>query len=89
MTEVSATQIPIYNRSDPALWFIMYESTIALAITALPKAITESMTKYNYVVLNLPPDVASLIHDILVKLDATDPYENLKKHSGDSPQLEI
>lgn len=90
MGEVSAVQIPAYNRSDPALWFIMCESTFALAT---PKAITESVTKYNYAVSNLPPDVASIIRDVLMQPDATDPYGKLKeeliKRSGDSSQQEI
>ncbi|GFT66033.1 uncharacterized protein TNCV_198741 [Trichonephila clavipes] len=75
MTEVNAVQIPAYNKSDPALWFIMCESTFALAT---PKPITESITKYNYIVSHIPPDIASLVRDILIKPDATDPYGNLK-----------
>ncbi|GBL77604.1 hypothetical protein AVEN_152853-1 [Araneus ventricosus] len=53
MSEVGAVQIPVYNRSDPALWFIMCESTFKLAV---PKPITESVTKFNYVVSHLPPE---------------------------------
>ncbi|XP_015922831.2 uncharacterized protein [Parasteatoda tepidariorum] len=68
----------------------MCESTFPLA---KPKGITEPITKYNYVVSNLPPDVASLIRDILMKPDAIDPYEKLKeeliKRSEDSSQQEI
>ncbi|GFW21937.1 retrovirus-related Pol polyprotein from transposon 412 [Trichonephila clavipes] len=71
MTEVNAVQIPAYNKSDPALWFIMCESTFALAT---PKPTTESITKYNYIVSHIPPDIASLVRDILIKPDATDPY---------------
>ncbi|GBN95086.1 hypothetical protein AVEN_41300-1, partial [Araneus ventricosus] len=71
MSEVGAVQIPFYNRSDPALWFITCESTFKLAV---PKPITESMTKYNYVVSYLPPEVAPLVRDILMDPDATDPY---------------
>lgn len=90
MSEVHAVQIPAYNRSDPALWFVMCESTFALAT---PKAITESLTKYNYVVSHLPPDIASLIRDVLMKPDNTDPYAKLKteliNRSGESSQQEI
>ncbi|GFU60014.1 retrovirus-related Pol polyprotein from transposon opus [Trichonephila clavipes] len=77
MTEVNAVQIPAYNKSGPrlGLWFIMCESTFALAT---PKPITESITKYNYIVSHIPPDIASLVRDILGKPDATDPYGNLK-----------
>lgn len=90
MSEVNAVQIPVYNRSDPALWFIMCESTFALAT---PKPITESLTKYNYLVSHLPPDIASLVRDVLIKPDATDPYTKLKteliNRSGESSQQEI
>lgn len=90
MSEVSAVQIPMYNRSDPALWFIMCESTFKLAS---PKPITDSMTKYNYIVSHLPPEIASLVRDILMNPDATDPYKNLKTEliarSGESSQQEI
>lgn len=90
MSEVFAVQIPVYNRSDPALWFIMCESTFALAT---PKAITESLTKYNYIVSHLPPDIASLVRDVLMKPDTADPYSKLKteliSRSGESSQTEI
>lgn len=90
MSSVDAVQIPLYNRADPALWFVMCESTFALAT---PKAISESVTKYNYIVSHLPPDVASIIRDILMQPDATDPYGVLKKEliarSGESSQQEI
>ncbi|GBN83551.1 Retrovirus-related Pol polyprotein from transposon 17.6 [Araneus ventricosus] len=68
MSEVGAVQIPVYNRSDPALWFIMFESTFKLAV---PKPITESVTKFNYVISHLPPEVASLVRDILMNPGAT------------------
>lgn len=90
MSEVFAVQIPVYNRTDPALWLIMCESTFALAS---PKPITESLTKYNYVVSHLPPDIASLVRDVLMKPDSTTPYEHLKteliSRSGESSQQEI
>ena len=57
------------------LWFIMCENTFALAT---PETATESVTKYNYLVSHLPLDTASLIHDILLKHGATDPYTQLK-----------
>ncbi|GBM73780.1 hypothetical protein AVEN_85176-1 [Araneus ventricosus] len=78
MAEVGAVQIPVYNRSDSALWLIMCESTFKLTV---PKPITESVTKFNYVVSHLPPEVA------------TDPYTHLKteliNRSGESSQQEI
>ncbi|GBN63691.1 hypothetical protein AVEN_180259-1 [Araneus ventricosus] len=89
MSEVGAVQIPVYNRSDPALWF-MCENTFKLAV---PKPIAESVTKFNYVVSHLPPEVASLVRDILMNPDATDPYTHLKteliNRSSESSQQEI
>ncbi|GFW24685.1 transposon Ty3-G Gag-Pol polyprotein [Trichonephila clavipes] len=85
MSEASAVQIPLYN--IPALWFTMSESTFALAT---PKPITESVTKYNYIVANLPLDTASLVRYILMHPDATDPYAQIKNklinRSGESSQ---
>nr|XP_015907403.1 uncharacterized protein LOC107439351 [Parasteatoda tepidariorum] len=90
MSEVSAVQIPVYNRSDPALWFIMCESTVRLASS---KPITKSITKYNYLVSQLSPEIASIVRDILMNPDATDPYNKLKTElivrSGESSQQEI
>ncbi|XP_054716441.1 uncharacterized protein LOC129225926 [Uloborus diversus] len=90
MSEISAVQIPQYHRSDPSLWFVMCESTFELAT---PKPITDSKTKYNYVVAHFPPDTASLIRDVLMKPDKTDPYSHIEKElinlSGESSQQEI
>ncbi|GFV04615.1 retrovirus-related Pol polyprotein from transposon opus [Trichonephila clavipes] len=89
MSEVSAVHIPLYNISDPASWFIMCESTFALAT---PKPIPESVTNYNYIyiVANLPPDTASLVRDILMHPDVTDLYAQIKSElinrSGESSQ---
>lgn len=90
MSEVSAVKIPVYNRSDPALWFVMCESTFKLGV---PKPITESQTKYNHVVGQLPPEVASIVRDVLMNPDLDDPYGTLKteiiKRSGESSHQEI
>ncbi|GBM27016.1 hypothetical protein AVEN_256946-1 [Araneus ventricosus] len=89
MSEIGAVQIPVYNRSDPALWFNMCESTFKLVVT---KPITESVTKFNYVVSHLPLEVASLVRDIFMNPDPTDPYtysKTLINRSGESSQQEI
>lgn len=52
MFNVDAIQVLMHNRSDPAVCFIMWEITFALSVT---KAIMESLTKHNYIVLHLPP----------------------------------
>ncbi|GFW94238.1 retrovirus-related Pol polyprotein from transposon gypsy [Trichonephila clavipes] len=82
MSEVSAVQIPLCNLSYPALWLIMCESTFALAT---PKPIAEFVTKYNYIVANLPPNTASLVRDILMHPDATDPYAQIKNELINRP----
>ncbi|GFT63816.1 peptidase A2 domain-containing protein [Trichonephila clavipes] len=52
MAEVTAVKIPPYNFCDPQLWFSTCERTFALGV---PKAITDTCTKFNYIVSNLPP----------------------------------
>ncbi|GFS56063.1 hypothetical protein TNCV_1650191 [Trichonephila clavipes] len=52
MAEVTAVKIPPYNFSDPQLWFSTCERTFALGVS---KAITDTCTKFNYIVSNLPP----------------------------------
>lgn len=86
----AAILIPPFIRADPTLWFHMIESSFALSS---PKAITESKTKYNYVVANLPPDTATVVRDIIMQPDPTDPYTNLKakiiQRCGESKTEEI
>ncbi|GFX18438.1 uncharacterized protein TNCV_4307381 [Trichonephila clavipes] len=56
-------------------WFYMIESTFELAS---PKPITESKTKYNYAVSHLPPDIATVVRDVIIQPDISDPYSELK-----------
>ncbi|GFU71636.1 transposon Tf2-9 polyprotein [Trichonephila clavipes] len=53
MAEVTAVKIPPYDFSDPQLWFSTCERTFALGV---PKSITDTCTKFNYIVSNLPPE---------------------------------
>lgn len=89
-TEVSAVVIPPYISEDPALWFHMLESTFELAT---PKAITESKTKYNHVVAHLPPPIATMVRDVIISPDGSDPFKNLKeeiiKRCGETKSQEI
>ncbi|XP_067143600.1 uncharacterized protein [Centruroides vittatus] len=68
----------------------MCESTFVLGS---PKPITESATKFNYVVAHLLPEVASTVRDIIISPDHTDPYGHIKveliKRSGKSSQQEL
>lgn len=90
MSDSAAVKIPPYNFSDPALWFLMCESTFKLGV---PKPVTESVTKFNYVVAFLPPEAASIVRDVIAKPDEDDPYSQIKKElikrSGESSQQEI
>ncbi|GFY06782.1 transposon Ty3-I Gag-Pol polyprotein [Trichonephila clavipes] len=73
--ETAAVVIPPFIQRDPALWFYMIESTFELAS---PKPITESKTKYNYAVSHLPPDIATVVRDVIIQPDISDPSSELK-----------
>lgn len=89
-SETSAVKIPSYNTLDPALWFYMVECTFQLAT---PKPITESRTKFNYVAAHLPPEIAIVVRDVIMRPDADSPYETLKSQiicrCGESRSQEI
>lgn len=73
--ENAAVIIPPFIAVDPSLWFHMVESTFDLAT---PKPITDSKTKYNYIVANLPPATATTVRDFIMSPNKTDPYLELK-----------
>ncbi|GBL80781.1 hypothetical protein AVEN_26220-1 [Araneus ventricosus] len=73
--ETAAVVIPPFIQPDPELWFHMLESTFELAS---PKPITESKTKYNYVVAHLPPEIATVVRGVIIQPDPSDPYTDLK-----------
>ncbi|GFQ96794.1 transposon Tf2-9 polyprotein [Trichonephila clavata] len=75
MAEITAVKIPPYNFSDPQLWFSTSELTFALGV---PKAITDTCTKFNYIVSNLPPEAAAIVRDLIITPDETDPYGAIK-----------
>ncbi|GFX87410.1 transposon Tf2-9 polyprotein [Trichonephila clavipes] len=75
MAEVTAVKIPPYNFSDPQLWFSTCERTFALGV---PKAITDTCTKFIYIVSNLPPETAAIVRDLIIPPDETDPYDAIK-----------
>lgn len=90
MTDTAAVKIPVYNPIDPALWFAMCESTFELAV---PKPITDNKTKFNYCVAHLPPEIASLVRDIILKERSEASYDELKTaivdRCGESKTQEI
>ncbi|GFS35953.1 transposon Tf2-9 polyprotein [Trichonephila inaurata madagascariensis] len=66
MAEITAVKIPPYNFSDPQLWFSTCERIFALGV---PKAITDTCTKYNYIVSNLPPEAAAIVRVLIITPD--------------------
>ncbi|GFQ85360.1 transposon Tf2-9 polyprotein [Trichonephila clavata] len=71
MAEITAVKISPYNFSDPQLWFSACERTFALGV---PKTITDTCTKFNYIVSNLPPEATAIVRDLIITPDETDPY---------------
>ncbi|GFT11986.1 hypothetical protein TNCV_725911 [Trichonephila clavipes] len=90
MNDVGAVKIPAYNFHDPALWFTMCDSTFQLGC---PKAITDSRTKFNYIIAHSPPEAATIIRDVIMNPDPVEPYEKARmeliKRSGESSHQEI
>ncbi|GFT07357.1 transposon Tf2-11 polyprotein [Trichonephila clavipes] len=90
MNDVGAVKIPAYNFHDPALWFTMCDSTFQLGCL---KAITDSKTKFNYIIAHLPPEAATIIRDVIMNPDLVEPYEKARmeliKRSGESSHQEI
>ncbi|GFS41615.1 transposon Tf2-9 polyprotein [Nephila pilipes] len=68
----------------------MCERTSALGV---PKTITDTCTKFNYIVSHLLPEAAAIVRDIIITPDETDPYSAIKtqliQRSGESSQQEI
>ncbi|GFU33370.1 transposon Tf2-9 polyprotein [Trichonephila clavipes] len=90
MNDVSAFKIPAYNFNDPALWFTMWDNTIQLGS---PKAITYSRTQFNYIIVNLPPEAATIIRDVIMNPDPVEPYKTARteliKRSGESSHQDV
>ncbi|GFQ75571.1 transposon Tf2-9 polyprotein [Trichonephila clavata] len=90
MAEITAVKISPYTFSDPQLWFSTCERTFALGV---PKAITDTCTKFNYIVSNLPPEATAIVRDLIITPDETDPYGAIKaqliQRTGESSQQEI
>lgn len=65
-------KLPAFWQNSPATWFVQAESQFALG------KITADVSKYNYVVAALPPEIAESISDLLLSPPATGLYEKLK-----------
>ncbi|GFQ69555.1 transposon Tf2-9 polyprotein [Trichonephila clavata] len=74
MAEITAVKTPPYNFSDPQLWFSTCERTFALGV---PKAITDTCTKFNCIVSNLPPEAAAIVRDLIITPDERIPMTPL------------
>ncbi|GFT42807.1 uncharacterized protein NPIL_658231 [Nephila pilipes] len=75
-SELTIIVIPPFIKSDPALWFHLLEAPFDLAS---PKSVKESKTKYNYVLAHIPPEIATVLRDVIMQHDSTDPYTELKQ----------
>ncbi|GFX47506.1 hypothetical protein TNCV_618651 [Trichonephila clavipes] len=68
----------------------MCDSTFQLGC---PKPITDSKTKFNYIIAHLPPEAATIIRDVIMNPDPVEPYEKARmeliKRSGESSHQEI
>ncbi|KAL3215645.1 hypothetical protein MRX96_033915 [Rhipicephalus microplus] len=65
------SKVPPFWTADPALWFIQVESQFTDLMT--------NLTKYHYVVSNLPPAIASEIGDLLLAPLVENAYTTLKE----------
>ncbi|GFT85833.1 transposon Tf2-9 polyprotein [Nephila pilipes] len=75
IAEIAAVKIPPYNFSDSQLWFAIWKRNFSLGV---PKPITDTCTKFNYIVSHLPPKAAAIIRDIIINPDETAPYSAIK-----------
>ena len=67
-------KLPPFWQEDPALWFPQVEAQFAT------KGITQQLTKYHYIVGLLAPETAREVHDVIVTIPATNPFDTLKEH---------
>ena len=65
-------QLPIFIKSDPALWFLKVEEIFNISLA------TDEEIKYSLVVAALPLDVISEVRNVLANKPATTPYSHLK-----------
>lgn len=72
--EISATSVklPQFWTNCPEAWFIHAEMHFAT------KGITQSRTKYEYIITALPQDVIMTVLDTIQNPNSTNPYEHLK-----------
>ncbi|GFX94509.1 transposon Tf2-9 polyprotein [Trichonephila clavipes] len=90
MAQVTAVKIPPCNFSNLQLWFSTCERTFALGV---PEEITDTCTKFNYIVPNLPPEPTAIVRHLISIPGETDPYGAIKvqliQRTGESSQQEI
>ena len=66
-------KLPPFWQDDPALWFHQVEAQFAT------KGITQQLTKYNYIVSSLAPEIGREVRDVIVTVPADAPFDTLKE----------
>ena len=67
-----AVKLPPFWPSDPEVWFAQVEAHFTT------RKISSQKTRFEYVIASLTPEVATEIHDLILKPPETDPYTVLK-----------
>ena len=82
-----SVKLPEYWPLDPDIWFMQVEAQFST------KGITAELTKYNYIVAALQPEIAQEVRDILSSIPSSKPYETLKaeliKRTSESQQKRL
>ena len=66
-------KLPPFWPSDPEIWLAQVEATITT------RRITSKKTCFDYVIASLSPEVATEIHDLILKPPEATPYKVLKE----------